>query len=56
MLQWTDTKNVIESHAKSDNKPSDINYAWFRTDAGKEFRGKLEKSTVKFLDSNLAKV
>lgn len=49
LVQWLNTKVLLESLAESGNKPSDIKYAWFHTAAGKEFTGKLDKITGKRL-------
>lgn len=50
LTQWMETKVLLESLEKSGNSPSDIKYAWFSSASGRDFRGKLDKSTVNALN------
>lgn len=50
---WLDTRELINHLLESDLTASDIKYAWFDTAAGKQFRGKLRKETVKALNEFL---
>lgn len=50
LTEWVETKVLLKAIADAGKKPSDIKYVWFKSAAGREYRGKLDKGTVERLE------
>ncbi len=49
LVEWTETTELLSKVAAAGKKPSDIKSVWFKSAAGREFRGKVDKETIERL-------
>ena len=50
LTEWTETGHLLERIADGGKTPSDIKCVWFKSAVGDEYRGKLDKKTIKRLE------